>query len=587
LAVHFRTINEYDANGNLTNLWSTNASGVSNVYRYDALSRLTNVQANGSTAATYGYDPVGNLQSGTFGNGVTNLYQYDTLNRVTSAVWKLSTSTLASFNYQLGLAGNRTNLSETVNGTSRTNQWQYDSIYRMTGEVITGLGTNGYGYDNVGNRTNQTTSISTGVTNQTFAFNANDWLTNTDQYDSNGNTTNSTGNYYKYDVMNHLTNGNGSVVITYDGDGNRASETVGGGTTYYLLDDRNPTGYTQVLEEYTGTNLSRVYNYGLALISQRQISGNTVSYYGYDGHGSTRCLMTSAGAITNTYVYDVYGALIASSGTTSNDYLYCGQQYDSNLGIYYNRARYLNQNTGRFWTMDTDDTSEGDNEDPLSLHKYLYCQADPVNGIDPSGHDDDVADLSVGEDLSAGLDALPNVMPSLASIAFPGAVRVVIDLASGAPNTFNRTAVQETLRNQIAGTVFNGLSGGQGVQISVITGLPGPQVGWSGNPKSQYINQVSWTHGTLTRQDFAYSLNGKTTIDLTHIGAFFAGKSYTEGTQFWVNLLAHEVFWINAGNNSDNRSAPIGELSSPNCYALSPFDVLPSTRATLLHEFGF
>jgi len=32
------------------------------------------------------------------------------------------------------------------------------------------------------------------------------------------------------------------------------------------------------------------------------------------------------------------------------------------------------------------DTYEGDNEDPSSLHKYLYCQANPVNMTDPSGH---------------------------------------------------------------------------------------------------------------------------------------------------------------------------------------------------------
>ena len=47
------------------------------------------------------------------------------------------------------------------------------------------------------------------------------------------------------------------------------------------------------------------------------------------------------------------------------------------------RARYLNPNTGRFWTMDSYD---GSSEDPLSLHKYLYCQDNPVMGSDPTGH---------------------------------------------------------------------------------------------------------------------------------------------------------------------------------------------------------
>jgi hypothetical protein len=31
------------------------------------------------------------------------------------------------------------------------------------------------------------------------------------------------------------------------------------------------------------------------------------------------------------------------------------------------------------------DTGEGDDDDPLSLHKYLYTETDPVDGLDPSG----------------------------------------------------------------------------------------------------------------------------------------------------------------------------------------------------------
>ena len=47
-------------------------------------------------------------------------------------------------------------------------------------------------------------------------------------------------------------------------------------------------------------------------------------------------------------------------------------------------ARWLNPNTGRFQTMDT---FKGNNEDPLSLHKYLYGEDNPVNNTDPSGQD--------------------------------------------------------------------------------------------------------------------------------------------------------------------------------------------------------
>jgi hypothetical protein len=45
---------------------------------------------------------------------------------------------------------------------------------------------------------------------------------------------------------------------------------------------------------------------------------------------------------------------------------------------------YLNPNTGRFWTMDGE--GYGNNEDPRSLHKYLYTEDNPLNGSDPSGN---------------------------------------------------------------------------------------------------------------------------------------------------------------------------------------------------------
>jgi len=93
----------------------------------------------------------------------------------------------------------------------------------------------------------------------------------------------------------------------------------------------------------------------------------------------------SASRATDTYDYDAFGNLIHSTGTTPNNYLYSGEQFDPDLGLYYNRARYLNISTGRFWSMDT---SEGDDESPLSLHRYLYANSDPVNGRDPSGHED-------------------------------------------------------------------------------------------------------------------------------------------------------------------------------------------------------
>lgn len=83
---------------------------------------------------------------------------------------------------------------------------------------------------------------------------------------------------------------------------------------------------------------------------------------------------------------------------------FAGEQFDPNLNLYFNRARYLSTNTGRFWTLDTD---EGDDNDPLSLHKYLYDQVDPVDNRDPSGNQID--EIAAGLDAGMVLDAFPSL----------------------------------------------------------------------------------------------------------------------------------------------------------------------------------
>ena len=112
--------------------------------------------------------------------------------------------------------------------------------------------------------------------------------------------------------------------------------------------------------------------------------------------------MDQNGNITDTYDYDAFGNVTHQTGTTPNEFLFAGEQYDSSLHLYYNRARYLNTSTGRFWTMDT---YADDSFVPPSLHRYLYTDADPVDGIDPAGLQGDMASLGVEESVSEDLDA--------------------------------------------------------------------------------------------------------------------------------------------------------------------------------------
>ncbi len=168
-------------------------------------------------------------------------------------------------------------------------------------------------------------------------------------------------------------------------------------TTLYLIDAQNPTGYAQVIAELTYNKANpdpatdtpasiRSYTFGDDVIAQKDSSLSDTQFLLYDGHGSTRQLVNASQTIQGSYSYDAYGMMLGGNPTTASpsgtNLLYTGEQYDANLQQYYLRARYYNPSNGRFNRMDD---FAGNNSDPQSLHKYLYCHANPINAIDPTG----------------------------------------------------------------------------------------------------------------------------------------------------------------------------------------------------------
>jgi len=236
-----------------------------------------------------------------------------------------------------------------------------------------------------------------------------------------------------YDFEEHLilrTKPDGTTInVNYDADGHRVAKNILNASaapvssTSWLVDTNNLTGYAQVLEERSqitnpASQIRKVYTYGSALISQAtslNSQPSTLSYYTSDGHGNVRELTDASGTVTDRYDYDAFGLLVFQSGTTANAYRYCGEQIDGDLGLYYLRARYLNPDSGRFWSMDS---YEGSRSDPMSLHKYLYAHADPVRFSDPTGH------FSMAE-----IQHVMFVTGTLARIAAPSVARFGITVA--------------------------------------------------------------------------------------------------------------------------------------------------------------
>ena len=385
----------YDEAGNRT---SVDIPSGATDYTFDKLNRLETVTDADGGVTTYKYDANSNLIRTEFPNGTVETRQYDSLNRLTYIETKdVNGDIISSFLYELDAEGNRTQVTE---HDGRIVKYSYDDLDRLEKEEIFDPGateatrTIEYIYDEVGNRLSRVdsaegTTIYTYDNNDRLETETTNGVATTYTSDDSGNTiSKTTGDEtvtYEWDAENRLigadTDGDGTVDVTnqYDADGVRVAQTVNGEETRFLIDTNRP--YAQVLEEYTEGGIIKVsYVHGNDLISQDR-NGNR-SFYHVDGLGSTRALSDESGLVSDRYIYDAFGQVLTKIGNTDNSYLFAGEQRDSNLGLDYLRARYLDVNTGRFVSRDS---FEGFFRDPVSLHKYIYANANPVININPSG----------------------------------------------------------------------------------------------------------------------------------------------------------------------------------------------------------
>ena len=142
------------------------------------------------------------------------------------------------------------------------------------------------------------------------------------------------------------------------------------------------------------------------MISRQE--GSAASYYIYDGGLSVRALTNEAGTVTDTLVFDAFGNEIVKTGSTDNAYGFQGEEKDE-TGLYYLRARYMDPSTGTFTSMDT---YGGSLSDPMSLHKYMFANSNPVMYSDPSGH------MTVGELMMS--TAIMTIISTAASAVLAG-----------------------------------------------------------------------------------------------------------------------------------------------------------------------
>ncbi len=129
------------------------------------------------------------------------------------------------------------------------------------------------------------------------------------------------------------------------------------------------------------------------ILSQRVHAPNDPSsytpyFYVHDRLGSVRMVVDDTGAAVCSYTYRPYGAFYegecVETAGVDNPWKFTGQYYDAEIEQYYLRARQYDPTMMRFTSRDP---KEGDEFNPLTIHKYLYCANEPVNRVDKKGED--------------------------------------------------------------------------------------------------------------------------------------------------------------------------------------------------------
>ena len=251
-----------------------------------------------------------------------------------------------------------------------------------------------YAYDGDGNEVSYTSGSGTTL----FTYNAEDEVASergpggitTWSYDRNGDVTKVVGpsstQTYTYDAADHLvgvmtTAGANTTTVsyTYDGDGNRVSETAGSTVTKFVWD---PFGqYPELALELNGSGgLIARFIYGDGPVAME--TPTATYFYQLDPQGSVAEMTDASGNAVAAYHYDGYGNVtIAGTNPTGNSLMFQGQWLDANTGLYYMRARNYDPTTGRFTQRD-----------PLMpvvgvpfVSPYVFALDRPTYFSDPSG----------------------------------------------------------------------------------------------------------------------------------------------------------------------------------------------------------
>ncbi|MFS1511739.1 S8 family serine peptidase [Chengkuizengella sp. SCS-71B] len=377
----------------------SNSEGQTLSYTYDEWKRLNTQEIAGNTY-TFNYDDFDRLEALVYPDLKQVDYTHDNLSRIQNVSYDgqlmgdydytISTDgTSSSLNYEALSMGFQTDMNpfgeiisheqkdtgsitwaesfgydglgniESINQNGEISKYQYDDLNRIIQEdVVEGIQT--YTYDEKGNRKTMEGTMKLPLGPREFTYNA---LNQLSTFKENDEVTT-----YQY----------------YVGGLRATKESQDGDFTRYIYFQGN------VIEELDQEGNPTARNiWGNQLLYREDMTSSLGGYYFYNGHGDVVKVIAGDGSkdVLKEYDYDIWGNVLTETShetkTFDNPFLYTGEIYDEESGLIYLRARYYDPSMGRFIT---EDTYEGEINNPLSLNLYTYVHNNPLKYEDPSGH---------------------------------------------------------------------------------------------------------------------------------------------------------------------------------------------------------
>ncbi|MEM9202821.1 MAG: RHS repeat-associated core domain-containing protein, partial [Actinomycetota bacterium] len=375
-------------------LVGTNGPTATTVYNYDAAGRLeqrrdeagvwnqtwtpdgrldTIVDPTTGVTTDYGYQQ-DRLTTVAYGGQVgTRTYTYDEGGRLDGDVWVNPSGTVWSADYGYDRRGNVTSKTVMSPGHGGAGQWTYgyDEASRLTSWSHDGR-SHRVGWDANGNRVFHDSDVAV--------------------YDARNRIVSSPDGTHVWEPRGTLdrVDGPAGADYTFDNLGRLVAVTGGAGgavTIDYDGLDRIASRNSEAFG-YNGGSIDPVAigddTYGRTpggnLLSTNE---NTAAVAVRDRHGDVVATINTNGTIASTTAYDPFGEPIHTSGDTpalgfQADYT------DPTTGDVWMGARWYDPTNAQFRSRDT---IFGELATPISLNRYTYAHANPINMWDPDGRD--------------------------------------------------------------------------------------------------------------------------------------------------------------------------------------------------------